>query len=87
MMELNFQTVIKNVCVQDLMGGSEIKAALCKVAMISINLALLLRRYKYIQRISFGFFSARSQVLDSISYSMSLMHLSWMPQCAGYQHR
>ena len=40
------------------MGGSEI-----------INPALLRKWYKYIQRISFGGFSTRSQVLDSISYN------------------
>ena len=77
------------------MGGSEIMAY---AAMICINLALLQKQYKYIQLICV--FSARSRVLDCVSYnslqlanqstsqlnshvsSTSLLHLSWMPQCA-----
>ena len=49
------------------MGGSEIMVALRNAAVICINPALLRKLYKYIQRISFSDFSARSRVLESIS--------------------
>ena len=52
------------------MGRSEIMQimdALRNAPMICINPALLWKWYEYIQRISFGDFSAHSRVLDSIS--------------------
>ena len=64
------------------MDGSEIMAMFRDAAMICINLALPRKRYKYIQRISFGDFSAHSQVLDSISYtSLQLANQSAKQAC------
>ena len=50
--ELGFTNCFKKFCVQDLMGGSEIMAALRNGA--TITPPPLLQRYKYTGRISFA---------------------------------
>ena len=63
--ELGFTNCFKKFCVQDLMGGSEIIAALRNGATSSITPTLLLQRYKYTRRISFALALASLMIVYS----------------------